>query len=234
MHGMVWVDVIEPGADEVWPVRRMMLASGMGWSDAGRDGCEYVLARGDERVYALRSGFVAYSSDREDWIDPILDAYGEGWRERRNVDGASEKACCAAIRGIVLDRVGRHPRPVPVAHETDASDIDRFDRLNERWIGTIDDLMGSCDGRSRDEALDRAIGEYEMLRARLVSAHETVNRRTLYRLQVLGGIMAASGVGQFVISLGDPSFPAWCRICGVVSAMIVAAAVAIASRRYRD
>ncbi len=90
--------------------------------------------------------------------------------------------------------------------DSDASDIDRFNRLNERWIGVIDDLMGLCDGRSRDEALERAVGEYDTLRARLVSVHETVNRRTLYRLQVLGGIMAASGIGQFVMSLVDPSF----------------------------
>lgn len=58
--------------------------------------------------------------------------------------------------------------------DSDASDIDRFNRLNERWIGTIDDLMGSCDGRSRDEALERAVDEYETLRDRLVSAHETL------------------------------------------------------------
>lgn len=91
--------------------------------------------------------------------------------------------------------------------DSDTRDIDRFNRLNERWIGVIDDLTGLCNGRSRDEALERGVGEYDTLRARLVSVHETVNRRTaLYRLQVLGGMLAVSGIGQFVMSLVDPSF----------------------------
>lgn len=90
--------------------------------------------------------------------------------------------------------------------DSDTRDIDRFNRLNERWIGVIDDLTGLCNGRSRDEALEQAVGEYDTLRARLVSVHETVNRRMLYRLKVLGGIMAVSGIGQFVMSLVDPSF----------------------------
>lgn len=85
--------------------------------------------------------------------------------------------------------------------DSDTRDIDRFNRLNERWIGVIDDLTGLCNGRSRNEALERAVGEYDTLRARLVTVNETVNR-----LQVLGGMLAVSGIGQFVMSLVDPSF----------------------------
>lgn len=59
MLPMAWVDVIKPGTDEIWRVRRKMLASGTGWTETDRDGCEYVPERGKEHVYALRSGFTA-------------------------------------------------------------------------------------------------------------------------------------------------------------------------------
>lgn len=231
---MVWVDVIEPGLGEIWNAGRLMLASKTGWAKARRNGCEYVLERGDERVYALRSGFMAYAGGREDWGDPILDIYGEGWRERRDVAVASEETYCAVICGIILDRIGVHPRSVPVGRNADANDIDRFDRLNERWIGVIENLLVLCDGQCRIGALEQARNDYETCRARLVSAHQKANRRVLYRLQVLGGILAASGVGQFVLALGDPSVAAGWRILSFLASICAGIIVYFAVREYRE
>lgn len=177
---------------------------------------------------------MAYAGGREDWGDPILDIYGEGWRERRDVAAASEETYCAVICGIILDRIGVHPRSVPVGPNADANDIDRFDRLNERWIGVINDLLALCDGRCRIGALEQARNDYETCRARLVSAHQKANRRVLYRLQVLGGILAASGVGQFMQGLGDPSVAAGWKWAGFISAVLVVIIVLIAVRKYRD
>lgn len=82
--------------------------------------------------------------------------------------------------------------------------------------------------------MEQARNDFETCRARLVPEHQNANRRVLYRLQVLGGVLAASGVGQFMLGLGDPSVAAGWKWAGFISAVLVVIIVLIAVRKYRD
>lgn len=221
--------ILEPGSRNLTDIRRTLTRAG--WSETDPQGFEYMLERDGERVYALSCGFIAHVGTGEDWVDPILDAYGEGWKEKRPLPDGMSATVAAALADIILDKVGRKPY-IPAG--ATARDIDEFDRRNRRMRESADSLKRMFEGRCTppevidlDERLSRA-------REGLIRGHEHENRRAMGRLQLLAGIVAACDVGQFFLALADPGADPFGRIIGGVLSMVLFLYVIHTMREYRE